>query len=192
MTLRRTLHFDERTAAVHDDVHIRLRVRILRVIQIQHRPCRGKYRPKPLPPDRAADSTRRTRLSISVSTASASATKPPVIAAVRVPPSACSTSQSTVTCARQGAFKSTTARSARPIRRWISCVRPVCLPRAASRAARGYASRAATCRIRRSPSPARCRAKTTVRRPRRSPYTEPWWRRTPRARNPRHGRIGRA
>ena len=36
---------------------------------------------------------------------------------------------------------STTARSARPIRRWISCVRPVCLPRDASRAERVWVAR---------------------------------------------------
>ncbi len=30
-------------------------------------------------------------------------------------------------------FRSNTARSERPIRRWISCVRPLCLPLAASR-----------------------------------------------------------
>ena len=53
--------------------------------------------------------------------------------AVRVPPSACSTSQSSVTVRSPSAFRSTTARSERPMRRWISCVRPVCLPRAASR-----------------------------------------------------------
>jgi len=42
---------------------------------------------------------------------------PPVIAAVRVPPSACSTSQSMVTVRSPRPFKSTTARNARPIRR---------------------------------------------------------------------------
>ena len=57
------------------------------------------------------------RLLSSVSMASASATNPPVMAAVRVPPSACSTSQSMVTVRSPKPFKSTTARSARPIRR---------------------------------------------------------------------------
>ena len=55
--------------------------------------------------------------------ARSSATEAPVIAAQRVPPSAFSTSQS-----RRGTSpiceRSTTARSARPIRRWISCVCP--------------------------------------------------------------------
>ncbi len=36
---------------------------------------------------------------------------------------------------------STTARSERPIRRWISSVRPLCLPRAASRAERVWVAR---------------------------------------------------
>ena len=50
-------------------------------------------------------------------TAWASATKPPVIAAVRVPPSAWITSQSTLICTSPSNFKSTTARRLRPIRR---------------------------------------------------------------------------
>ena len=57
-------------------------------------------------------------------TASASATQPPVTAAVRVPPSAWMTSQSTVICRGPSFFMSTAARSARPIRRWISWPRP--------------------------------------------------------------------
>src|SRR5579863_9433088 len=58
------------------------------------------------------------------------------MAAVRVPPSACRTSQSSVMVRSPSARRSATARSARPMRRWISCVRPLCLPRAASRAVR--------------------------------------------------------
>src|SRR5258706_4520381 len=73
--------------------------------------------------------------------ASWSATKPPVIAAVRVPPSACSTSQSTWTVLCPSEARSTTARSERPISRWISCVRPDCLPRAASRSVRVLVAR---------------------------------------------------
>src|SRR5688572_6250065 len=69
-------------------------------------------------------------------TASHSATYAPVIAAVRVPPSACSTSQSSVIVRSPSARRSTQARSARPISRWISSVRPPCLPRAASRSLR--------------------------------------------------------
>jgi hypothetical protein len=38
-------------------------------------------------------------------------------------------------------FRSNTARSDRPIRRWISCVRPLCLPRAASRSPRVWVAR---------------------------------------------------
>src|SRR5574343_695398 len=74
-------------------------------------------------------------------TASRAAMKAPVMAAVRVPPSACSTSQSRVMVRSPRADRSNTARSERPIRRWISCVRPVCLPLAASRALRVWVAR---------------------------------------------------
>ena len=56
--------------------------------------------------------------------------------AVRVPPSAWITSQSRWIVRSPSCVRSTTARSARPISRWISCVRPDCLPRAASRSVR--------------------------------------------------------
>ena len=79
---------------------------------------------------------------------SCSATQAPVIAAVRVPPSAWITSQSIVICRSPSATTSTTARRLRPIRRWISTVRPLCFPVEASRRVRS-ASRAAACRIRR-------------------------------------------
>ena len=68
--------------------------------------------------------------------ASCSAIQPPQIDAVRVPPSACKTSQSTVICTSGISRKSVTARNDRPISRWISCVRPLCFPRAASRSTR--------------------------------------------------------
>ncbi len=55
------------------------------------------------------------------------------MAAVRVPPSAWMTSQSRLIWRSPKALRSTTARRERPIRRWISWVRPVCLPTAASR-----------------------------------------------------------
>jgi hypothetical protein len=64
-----------------------------------------------------------------------------VIEAQRVPPSACSTSQSTHTVRSPSAFMSTTARSERPIRRWISCVRPEGAPFAASRGERVLVAR---------------------------------------------------
>src|ERR1700733_2613750 len=90
-------------------------------------PCRGL----------AAISRRRP----SCSQASASATKLSALEAVRVPPSACSTSQSTVMVRSPSALRSATARSERPMSRWISCVRPLCLPRAASRAVRVWVAR---------------------------------------------------
>ncbi|MBV6406592.1 MAG: hypothetical protein EFKGCFLK_00137 [Rhodocyclaceae bacterium] len=68
--------------------------------------------------------------------ASWAATQAPVMEAVRVPPSACSTSQSICTVRSPSASRSVTARKLRPIRRWISSVRPLCLPLAASRAVR--------------------------------------------------------
>ena len=58
------------------------------------------------------------------SKASHTATEAPVIAAVRVPPSACSTSQSILSVNSPHAKSSSIARTLRPIRRWISCVRP--------------------------------------------------------------------
>ena len=58
------------------------------------------------------------------------------MAAVLVPPSAWSTSQSSTICISPMAFRSVTARRDRPMRRCISWVRPDCLPRAASRSVR--------------------------------------------------------
>ncbi len=58
------------------------------------------------------------------------------MAAVRVPPSACKTSQSRMMVRSPRAFMSTTARRLRPMRRWISCVRPPTLPRSDSRGVR--------------------------------------------------------
>ena len=73
---------------------------------------------------------------MSLLNAIAIATQPPVIAAVRVPPSACKTSQSIQMVRWPTFFKSTTARSERPMRRWISDERPSILPREMSRGLR--------------------------------------------------------
>src|SRR6185503_14681350 len=72
---------------------------------------------------------------------SASATQAPVIEAVRVPPSAWMTSQSMVIWRSPMATRSTTERKERPIRRWISTVRPPCLPAEASRRVRSLVAR---------------------------------------------------
>ncbi len=72
---------------------------------------------------------------------SCSATQAPVIEAVRVPPSAWITSQSTVIWRSPSAARSTTARRLRPISRWISTVRPPCLPADASRRVRSRVAR---------------------------------------------------
>jgi hypothetical protein len=61
--------------------------------------------------------------------ASVTATKAPVMAAVRVPPSAWTTSQSTHTVRSPSLAISTTDRSERPTRRWISWERPLGPPR---------------------------------------------------------------
>ena len=68
--------------------------------------------------------------------ASTSATKPPVIDAVRVPPSAWMTSQSIQIVRSPSSFSLVIDRSERPISRWISCVRPPTLPALASRCVR--------------------------------------------------------
>ena len=77
----------------------------------------------------------------SQSIAIASATQLPVMAAVRVPPSAWITSQSTVMVCSPSASRSMTARSERPIRRWISCERPLWRPCRASRSVRVWVER---------------------------------------------------
>ena len=69
-------------------------------------------------------------------TASASATYAPVIAAVRVPPSACSTSQSMTIEFSPSALRSMLARRLRPISREISWVRPPMRPLTDSRSER--------------------------------------------------------
>ena len=73
--------------------------------------------------------------------ASASATYAPVIDAVRVPPSACRTSQSMTIVFSPSAFVSMTARRLRPMRRLISWVRPPTLPLRASRSLRVFVER---------------------------------------------------
>src|ERR1051325_6160697 len=69
------------------------------------------------------------------------ATQAPVIEAVRVPPSAWITSQSMLLCRSPSAGRSTTERRLRPISRWISTVRPLCLPAEASRRVRSWVAR---------------------------------------------------
>ncbi len=102
--------------------------------------CLRRCRPRPQRRSRGS-ATRELACAISHATASCAATNAPVIAAVRVPPSACSTSQSSEIVRSPSARRSNTQRSERPIRRWISCVRPLCLPRAASRSPRVWVAR---------------------------------------------------
>jgi hypothetical protein len=76
----------------------------------------------------ASGQERSTRFSSMCVKRSESATQAPLMAVVRVPPSACSTSQSTHTVRSVMLPSLTTARSARPIRRWISTERPSTAP----------------------------------------------------------------
>jgi hypothetical protein len=79
--------------------------------------------------------------------------------AQRVPPSARTTSQSTVNVVPGSAARSTVARSARPRKRWISCVRPRTVPRSRgvrSRVARGSMAYSAASHPPRYPRPRRC------------------------------------
>src|SRR3954454_2607153 len=73
--------------------------------------------------------------------ASYSATYAPVIAAVRVPPSACRTSQSRTIEFSPSALRSMQARRLRPISREISWVRPPTLPLTLSRSPRVLVAR---------------------------------------------------
>src|SRR5690625_277802 len=84
---------------------------------------------------------RMMRCSRAHSIASARATQAPVMAAVRVPPSAWMTSQSTTIVFSPRALVSTTARRLRPMSREISWVRPETLPRTDSRAVRSPVAR---------------------------------------------------
>ena len=61
-----------------------------------------------------------------------------MIDAVRVPASACSTSQSIVIVRSPSFARSVTERSERPISRWISCVRPPGRPLFTSRGDRSF------------------------------------------------------
>ena len=81
--------------AVHDQVHIHRRLRVFGVAKVQQRPVARTM------PTLTAATGLRSGFSVNLPSASifrmasVRATKPPVIAAVRVPPSACNTSQST-------------------------------------------------------------------------------------------------
>ena len=102
---------------------------VLGIIEVEHRLCRRGCRSSPPRPCVRIGSLDQLPLAISLSTAMRSATQAPEMAAVRVPPSAWMTSQSSDDLAlAELASRSTTARSERPISRWISCVRPDCLP----------------------------------------------------------------
>ena len=108
----------------------------------RRRPCPRRWRPR----SRRAAARRTMPCFFRWRSASTRATKAPVMEAVRVPPSAWITSQSTQSVRSPRAFMSTTARSERPMRRWISWVRPEAPPRARPRAGCACWWRAAACR----------------------------------------------
>ena len=133
--LRRALDLDQPARAGDDKIRVGLGVGVLGVVEIDHGfaadDAAGNGRDMIL--ERAVAQDRALTIHCRQSR---SATQPPVIAAVRVPPSACRTSQSTMICRSPRRARSTTARSERPIRRWISWVRPESLPRRRSRRVR--------------------------------------------------------
>ena len=94
LALGGALHLDERAVAGHHDVHVGLGADVLLVGQVEPRLAVDDARPTPPPPSRSAARPSAHPWPRRCATASASATYAPVIAAVRVPPSACSTSQS--------------------------------------------------------------------------------------------------
>ncbi len=102
---------------------------------------RARSRPRPPRPDRRSATRTARQRRAAWRPRRCAATHAPVIAAVRVPPSACSTSQSICIERSPSAARSNTARRLRPISRWISWVRPDCLPRAASRSIRVWVER---------------------------------------------------
>ena len=142
------LHLDDAAVAGHDEIGVGIGCRILGVIEIEHRQCRRRCRRRSRRRGRAAGCACNMSRVFIQAMQSCSATQAPVIDAVRVPPSAWITSQSMVICRSPSASRSTTARRLRPIRRWISSVRPPCLP-AAPRGGCARRWRAAACRIRR-------------------------------------------
>ena len=153
---------------------------------------RGRCPPRRPRPGRAADWCSVRAASSSVSTASASATKPPVIAAVRVPPSACSTSQSSVTVRSPSAFKidhGAQRATDQPLD-LLRAARSACRarPRARERVwvARGSMPYSAVTQ------PCPSRAGTRARRPRRSPCRAPASRRMPPAPSLRRAPCSRA
>ena len=118
-----------RSAPVADDVHVDLGARVLRSSR-----GRAASSPPTIPTETAATELgERAREAEPCRARAPAATYAPEIAAQRVPPSAWSTSQSSQSVRSPSASKSVTARSARPISRWISTVRPFCLPALASR-----------------------------------------------------------
>ena len=124
-------------AVVHDHVHVGLGLGVLLIVEVEHRHAADRCRPRPPPPGRAAGLRRSARRAHQLLAGvgerhEAAGDGGRARAAVGL---------QHVAVERDGALAQapsgpTTARSERPISRWISWVRPLCLPRAASRAMR--------------------------------------------------------
>jgi hypothetical protein len=141
----RALHLDETARARHHDVHVGVAGRVL----VYSRSSSGV--PSTMPTDTAATWSRSGRPPACPGpqpfTASWAATKAPVMAAVRVPPSACSTSQSNVMVRSPSACRSNTQRSERRSGAGSpACGRSACPGRLRGRCGCGW--RAAACRTR--------------------------------------------
>ena len=130
------LDFDDVAVAGHDEIGIGVGFGILGIIEIEHRRAfidAAGYGGDVVAQDFAALIMSRAFIQVRQS---ASATHAPVMEAVRVPPSAWITSQSMRDLALAKRGRSMTDRRLRPIKRWISTVRPPCLPAVASRRVR--------------------------------------------------------
>ena len=129
------------------EVGVGLGVGILLVVEVEHRRRLRTPRSRWPPPGRGSDCPSAPFVHQVLHVASRSATQAPVIAAVRVPPSAWMTSQSRVICARPApSGRRPRAASGRSGAGSPGCG-PIACP-ARPRAGRGCGWRAAACRIR--------------------------------------------
>jgi hypothetical protein len=141
------LRLDDRAVAGEHEIAVAAGVAVLLIIEVEHR--RAVVDAAADRGDLGADRVGGKRLcGEQLVDRDAQRDPAPEMAAVRVPPSAWMTSQSTVIWRSPSLGRSTTARSERPISRWISWVRPDCLP-PPPRDCRGCGWRAAACHIRR-------------------------------------------
>ena len=129
VALGRALHLDEAAAVVHHHVHVGVAAGVLGVVEVEHRLRRGRCRPRPRRPRRGSGRAARSPRACAARDRVA---QRDVGAGDRRGAGAAVGLQHVAVegdaCARRARARSTQARSERPIRRWISCVRPPCLP----------------------------------------------------------------